>query len=131
MGVIVKASNNVFLKDNIVFGFKQAGVWFDIVKNVTIDGNFVGHISERPTFSAAMFVDFWAGISICTLFSGKADCTDITVRNNVVAGVPWVGLTMPGHTCGGSNEKRRNNTVHSVRWEGYGSGINVYPDKGD
>lgn len=67
---------------------------------------------------------------MCTLF-GKTDCKDMTIRNNWVAGAVWAGITMPGHKCGGSNEKLRNNTAHSVKFEIFGAGIIVYPDTSD
>lgn len=100
MGIITRSSNNVFLKDNIVFGFRQAGVWFDASNNITFDGNFVGHIEERPTFQAGdNQVDFMAGVSVCTLYQ-KTKCLSMVIKNNVVAGAPWAGMTLPGTNCG-------------------------------
>jgi hypothetical protein len=58
-------------------------------------------------------------------------CKDLVIRNNWVAGAVWAGMTLPAHACGGSNENRRNNTVHSVRFEKHGSAFAVYPDASD
>lgn len=82
--------------------------------NVTVDNNVVGGIVERTTLDAdGPMVDYGGGFSICAL-SGAEGCSDISVKNNLAAGVPYGGFVTIGHDCG-DYESMTGNVAHSVR----------------
>ena len=73
-GIYVKGSKNVYMKDNVIFGFRPIGVGIDVSHNVTFDNNVVGKVEHRTTLSAGdKFVDKEGGVSVCAYF-GPSSC---------------------------------------------------------
>lgn len=134
-GFNLNGVSNLIVKNNVLYNFKNFGINVQIANDVTIDGNVVSAILERRGFIMNQGVpDVWAGIAVCTYRSGKV-CPGMRVNNNVVAGATYIGITALGHRCGeaATQQKFRNNTVHSVKWEqmGFGHGVIVINDVSD
>jgi hypothetical protein len=43
----VKRSNNVELKNNMIYNFRPIAISIDYAENITVDSNVVGHIVDR------------------------------------------------------------------------------------
>lgn len=129
IGIFAKTSNNLFFQSNVVFGLHQAGVAFHGVQNITFDRNIVLHIgSPGHTHN---HIPAQAGISLCSLF-GRSACRDVTLSNNIVAGVPSIGYALPGEGCAGGSNPYLGNIAHSVNFNNtQGIGFFVFPDQHD
>jgi parallel beta-helix repeat protein len=118
-GVNVQSSANVLLKNNVVYGFVKMGISLTSSDNITIDGNIVMDVSERSVIALDKAVDIVGGILGCAYTEGDL-CQDISIVNNIVAGVYFVGLAGYGHTCDKYTSKNfRNNTAHSIDGVGH------------
>lgn len=119
--VNIQSSANIILQNNIIFGFKALGIVVQTATNVTIDGNVVANVTARVLETNDMSVDKEAGMAICS-YNEPDSCSDISVINNIVAGVRYTGYAMFGHNCGESATQTvfRNNVAHSV--DGVASG---------
>lgn len=131
-GINVQSSANLRFENNILFTFRPVGVGMLDVTNVTMIGNAVSHIYERPSTGAQHYVDPAAGITICALMEDDV-CTDVTLTDNLVAGAPWAGFIMMGHNCGDETKPTtnfRNNVAHSINFDNKKGGIGaiIYPD---
>lgn len=43
-GINVRSSRNILIKDNVLFNFRPVGINIGGSKDITLDGNVVGHI---------------------------------------------------------------------------------------
>lgn len=104
-GLMVKTSSNILIQNNIFWGFRPIGVGILSSKNITFDGNIVGHVVDRTTIEAGdKFVDKAGGVSICAYFEPDSVCENIQVTNNLAGGVVYAGFVgAMGHKCGDTN----------------------------
>lgn len=73
-------------------------IW-DEVKNITFDGNVIAHILDRTTYIPADgIVDLKGGLAVCVL--RETICSDLSIVNNLAAGITYAGFIVPGHKCG-------------------------------
>lgn len=119
------------MQNNIWFGFRPLGGVWDNVKNITFDGNVIAHVVDRETYVATDWsLDKKAGLAVCTV--RETLCTDLSIVNNLVAGVAYAGFMVPGHKCGDTEQKIfRDNTAHSIAGPvNEGHGAIIYGNKG-
>jgi hypothetical protein len=64
----VKRSNNVELKNNMIYNFRPIAISIDYAENITVDGNVVGHVVDRTTVEGFNFIDKAAVFAICSFF---------------------------------------------------------------
>lgn len=104
-GLMVKTSSNILIQNNTFWGFRPIGVGILSSKNITFDGNIVGHVVDRTTIEAGdKFVDKAGGVSICSYFEPDSICSNIQVTNNLAGGVVYAGFVgAMGHKCGDTN----------------------------
>jgi len=134
-GVAVKSSENILLKDNVLYNFRPIGIAIGGAKNVTLDGNAVGLVQQRTTLESLAggpgppknVEDKEGGILGCTYWSESEPCKDLTFINNIVGGAFWVGFTIQGHECGGKSTSY-GNVAHSVAKSTGGVGFLVKQD---
>jgi len=128
-GIYVKSSQNVYLKDNILFGFRPIGVGIDVSSNVTLDNNVIGKVEHRTTLeTGVMAMDKEAGVSVCAYF-GPSQCSSIQVTNNIVGGAVYAGFAAMGHECGDyTSNVFKYNVAHSIKGAKSGQGLLFYPD---
>jgi hypothetical protein len=101
-GANIFNSANIFMQNNIWFNFRPLGVVMDSVRNITFDNNVIAHVIERTTFEGIdKILDKKAGMSVCQY--RLSPCKDLSITNNLVAGVAYAGFIVPGHTCGDTN----------------------------
>jgi len=115
----------------VLYDFKTFGINVQQGNNIRIEDNIVISVQERRGFAASVgIVDKWAGIAMCT-YSGRTACPGSVLRNNIVAGATYIGITALGTNCGESDSRLFNNTVHSIGSAsyGYGHGAIVVGDK--
>lgn len=91
-------SANIHVEGNIFFIAKPIGFRVDTATNVTIKGNFVGHVTERIVEGGGGFIDKWGAFLICSLEGTK--CKDVFVTDNIAAGSAYAGFIAPSHDCG-------------------------------
>jgi len=129
-GLNVKASSNILIKDNIFWGFRPIGVGVTLSRNITVDGNVLGHVVDRTTIEAGdKFIDKAGGFSICAYFGPDSICSNIVVKNNLAAGVVYAGFVGGmGHACGDySTYTFKDNVAHSVIGIKSGAGAYIFP----
>lgn len=122
-------SKNVIMKDNIWFNFRAIGVAIDRAHNVIFDNNVIAHVRDRETLTISDgYVDKRAGLTVCQ-YHLRSACNDITVTNNIAAGVTYAGFIAQGHDCGEvSSNSFKDNVAHSIGGAGGGHGALIYPD---
>lgn len=132
-GLMVKASANIHIEDNVFFRFRPIGVGVMTSKNVTIDGNVVANVVDRTTLEGKEVMDKAGAFSICAYFGDDPACADIKMRNNLAAGSTYGGFVTVGHDCGDYSSRYEGNVAHSIN--GMKSGIGAYfknaPSQGD
>jgi len=79
--------------------FRPVGLGVQTSNNITIDGNIVARVVQRTTFFCSLCYDKEAGMSICA-YHWPDNCKDVSVTNNIVAGVFYAGYLAPAHKCG-------------------------------
>lgn len=86
---------------------------------------------ERTTFSGQGLVDIEGGYSVCA-YRWPDQCSDVSVTNNIAAGVRYAGFVVPAHDCDsqGTQSVFRGNVAHSVSGMASGEGLVVYPTGG-
>jgi hypothetical protein len=128
-GANIISSANIHFKDNLWFNYRVIGVGINFSNNITFDNNVVAHILERETIEAGdMFVDKRAAFTVCQ-YHGYQACKDISMINNIAAGVVYAGFIVPGHDCGDyTTNNFKNNIAHSVAGFKAGHGALIYPD---
>ena len=95
-------SENIYMQNNIWFGFRPFGAVWDEVKNITFDGNVIAHVIDRTTFVVMdKIIDKKAGLAVCSL--RETICSDLSIVNNLIAGTAYAGFIVPGHNCGDEN----------------------------
>jgi len=130
-GLALFKSENIFMQNNIWWGFRPLGGVWDEVKNITFDGNVIAHVVDRTTFvSMDKLLDKKAGLSVCE-YRGTS-CSDLQITNNLIAGTAYAGFIVPGHRCGDENQKVfRDNVAHSIYGtNNEGHGAIIYPNSG-
>jgi hypothetical protein len=100
-GVNVKASQNVILKNNIIWGFRPLGVVFQSMPvNITFDDNVIGHVVMRTTFEAGDgLLDREGCVAVCA-HSASDQCKAFHIHRNIAGGCSYAGFLTVGHTCG-------------------------------
>jgi len=100
-GVYIKSAANILFKANVIFSFKPIGLGVLTSKNITIDGNVVGYVDKRFSFTGLRNLDDKEGsFSICAYFKGDK-CSGISVINNIASGSPYSGFVVGvGYNCG-------------------------------
>ena len=121
--LMIKLSNNINVRDSSFIGGKQLSVIMTSTNNVHLDNIFVGDLVARPSSGAKGIVDKEGGVAFCSLVNNNV-CPDSSVTNSRVAGVIYGGFIAPGHNCGATNTKFKNNVSHSNN----GAGAYIYPD---
>lgn len=125
VGVEVLTSSNISLVNNTVYDFKKFGVNVQyFVKNITFDGNWVFGVRSR-NYTALSLGDPMAAFAICAKVDGDL-CFNLTIINNMAAGVESGGVDVAGYSLPGSecnNYKNpeilfQNNTAHSILGNG-------------
>jgi hypothetical protein len=125
-GVQITNSENIYLKDNVIFDFIRFGVNVDTSNNITLDGNYIMHIGTRIMLKTDGFVDVSANLVVCAIIEGDI-CENNTIINNVVAGATAAGIGVYGHNCGDySKTGFKNNIAHSIN----GPGAIIFPKPG-
>lgn len=120
-GIAIQNSDNILIKDSAVFGFVKMGININSANNVTIDGNIVMDISERQVVALDGMMDLVGGIISCA-YRVPDFCTDISIINNIVAGVYFYAYAAYGHDCDDTTSNNfRNNIAHSI--DGVGASI--------
>jgi hypothetical protein len=132
-GIRIKQSANILLKNNVIYEFRPVGVAVDFSRAITLDGNLVMRVVQRTTIGTDEPVeDKSGGFCICSYFDSSDSCTDLTVKNNIAAGVVFAGFVAPGDKCGETNFGGfYNNVAHSTGGPKYGFGALIYPSKSD
>ena len=117
------------MENNNWFGFVQIGVNFDYVRNITFDNNVIAHVVGRVALETGdELVDLRGGLVACQYLEMQK-CYDLSITNNIVAGITYAGFIVPGHTCGDSDQKVfRGNVAHSIKGFMGGIGALIYPD---
>lgn len=128
-GVNIKTSQNIILKDNVIYDFRPIGVDVEFSKNITLDGNVLMRVLERTNLeSTGNMEDKRGGFAICSYFTSHALCTDISVINNIATGVTFAGFIVQGDDCDAVNPTGFNNNVaHSTAGTLGGFGAIIYP----
>lgn len=62
----------------MIYNFRPIAVSIDYAKNITLDGNVVGHVVDRQTTLGFNFIDRAAAFAICSFFPNQK-CSDIKV----------------------------------------------------
>lgn len=127
----IKNSRNIEIQNNVIFNFRPVGIAVDVSQNVTIDGNVMGQIVERETFSViGSQADKRGMFIVCAYLSWPQTCTNVTVTNNIAGGGTYAGFVVPGHACGASETQTvfKNNVAHSIHGFKGGHGAIIYPD---
>ena len=125
----VKTSQNVHIKDNVMWNFRPVGVGVQTSNNITIDGNVLGKVVGRTTFGGQKILDKEAGFSICA-YHFPDPCTDIHVTNNIAGGIVYGGFLAPAHDCGEASTQTffRGNVAHSSQSTSSGEGLVFFPN---
>lgn len=124
MGVMIQGSANILFKNNIIFGHVRYGLNINTANNITVDGNVVVHILQRSVNILDATIEVGGGLISCALINPDS-CSDVSVINNIVAGVNYTGFAAYGHECNKYTSKNfKNNTAHSVA----GTGAVIFPD---
>lgn len=127
-GVSLMKSNNVFITDTYIIGFRPIGLHLDFVRNVTVTNSIIADVKERKFGdSAGIMADMESCVAVCSYMNGGqgSPCYDMKLTNNVAAGCTFAGFIAPGHDCDTESERFNNNIAHSVK----GTGAAVYPDE--
>jgi parallel beta-helix repeat protein len=95
------ASANVRLSNNVIFDFKRFGINVQSSSNVTITGNVVGKIQNRNYQILDGMLEISGGILGCAL-EGSGSCPELSITNNIVAGLDTTAFSVPAHRCGES-----------------------------
>lgn len=110
--------------NNTFFDFKKFGVWIQSSTNVTLNGNILANVRPRNLVILDNMVDFEGGILACAT-EGSDRCPQLSIRNNIVAGVITAGYSAPAHDCGDyRSQVFYNNTAHSID----GTGAIIFRD---
>ena len=125
-GVNVKSAMNIQLKNNTIFSFVKFGVQVYTSNNVTLDRNVLISVSQRNVTEIEMSEDIMAGFFVCAYEAEEAGaCSDVTVTNNIAAGVMNSGFAVYGHKCNDNSDGAFvNNVAHSV----LGMGALIFPN---
>lgn len=91
-------SANIHVENNSFFIAKPIGFRVDTATNVTIKGNWVGHVTERVVDGSGSFIDKWGAFVICSL-EGTL-CKDVFVTDNIAGGSAYAGFVAPTYACG-------------------------------
>jgi hypothetical protein len=128
-GLGVYKSANVHIANNVIWGFKPIGVGALTVRNFTLDGNFVGHITERDNLSGQSYVDRRGAVALCSL-EGANICSGLNITNNIVGGASFHGFALPADDCNSTqaNSKFWNNIAHSIAGHKGGNGAFMFAD---
>jgi len=95
----IAESKNVAVSTTAMVGFRAVGANVHASESVTLDGNFVGDVTERDEFGKAdMAVDKRACYAICS-YNEPDRCRSISIVNNIAAGCVFAGFVAPGVAC--------------------------------
>jgi len=112
-----------------MFNFRPIGVAVDYSQDIIINNNVLIHVVERDTIEASGFVDRKGGYAICSVYNSMSSCSNITVNNNIAAGVTMAGFWAMGQDCDEDNESFYGNVAHSVAGtNGGGNGVVLVSD---
>lgn len=92
-------SENIEIKNNTFFDFRDIGINIQTSNNITLDGNIVINVLPRAINALDVYNSARGGVSICAFNYGDK-CQDIRVLNNIVGGVDYTGYAAFGHICG-------------------------------
>ena len=124
MGIHIKSSGQVVLKDNMVIDFVQHGVRVQNSDRITLDGNWVHGVRPEADVAPVMiaYPEYADGLGAFTLHEGT---TKMTVRNNRASGAWHHGFKFRPLRCdeevveGQTDFIFENNVAHSI--SGYGA----------
>lgn len=117
------------MKDNVFYDFRPVGIAVDYSRNITLDGNVLMRVLERTSIEAdGMFEDKRGGFAICSYHTSSAQCSDLSIINNIATGVTFAGFITPGDSCGVTDSRVfYNNVAHSNAGTLGGYGAIIYP----
>ena len=112
-GVELRNATNLVLSNNVVFNHKQYGIKVVSSHSWTLDGNKIFDIKRREwAVPSDMEIDTEGGIFYCPEYGN--DCSDFSVKNNIVGGAYLGGIFAMTDPCGSSTARNENNVVHSI-----------------
>jgi len=106
-GISIIESANIFIGDSTMFRHQAFGIQIMTSRNVTIDGNVLAAILPRVTLidPFTKTIDKGAGMAVCSFKLGDM-CSDIFIKNNIVAGADYAAFVAPAHDCGDTKQKK-------------------------
>jgi hypothetical protein len=92
-GVRIETSKNVVFSNNVMYDFRPFGLVVDYSSDLVINNNVLIKVVERTTIEANWsYVDRKGGYAICAVYTSSASCTNVTVNDNIAAGVTMAGF---------------------------------------
>jgi len=114
-GVRIEASKNIEFSNNVMYDFRPFGLVVDYSSDLTINNNVLIKVVERTTIEANWnYVDRKGGYAICAVYASSAGCKNVTVNDNIAAGVTMAGFWAMMQNCDEENLSFRGNIAHSV-----------------
>jgi len=113
--VRIESSANIEFSNNVMYDFRPFGLVVDYSSDLIINNNVLIKVVERTTIEANWnYVDRKGGYAICAVYASSASCTNVTVNDNIAAGIAMAGFWAPMQNCDEENESFRGNVAHSV-----------------